>query len=59
MVYLLLWFYELFLDDDDGVVLESMLIEIELRWYKNYIMDNKLNVLFYKKVGIFGNFLIV
>lgn len=59
MVYLLLWFYELFLYDDDGVFLESMLIEIELRWYKNYIMDNKLNVLFYKKGGIFGNFLIV
>lgn len=59
MVYLLLWFYELFLDDDDGVFLESMLIEIELRWYKNYIMDNKLNVLFFKKVGIFVNFLIV
>ena len=55
MVYLSLWLHEPLLHDDDGVLLESMLIETELRWHKNHTMDNKLNVLFHKKVGIFGN----
>lgn len=31
MVYLSLWLHEPLLDDDDGVLLESMLIETELR----------------------------
>ena len=55
MVYLSLWLHEPLLDDNDDVLLESMLIETELRWHKNHTMDNNFNVLFHTKVATFGN----
>lgn len=45
MVYLSLWLHEPLLNDDNDVLLESMLIETELRWHKNHTMENSLNVL--------------